>query len=170
MSSQLIDGIDIFDSERIKELIRNNEFVKSKTILLQVLNIIESYALETGEGVTSGYYEKLFTVYNKLKDKKSAKNILLRYLIQPKARGKSARKIYERYLKLNPTLDESAVQKDIYDKYLANLDKTNLIGTRIECEHCHKLGIYLLPKNYIHGSMFIAICPFCFEETLVGLK
>jgi hypothetical protein len=115
--------------DEIKKFYKNKEFQKAEEILIQIIEIMEKNALETGNGVAPWYYEKLASVYRTTKQKDKQISTIIRFLIQPKARGASPRKIYEKYLNFFPEYDENELQEIIYKSYIKNINKSKASKT-----------------------------------------
>ena len=130
---------------------------------------MEEYSFKVGEPVAPAYYKMLNSIYKKEKDREGQEKSLYRYLIQIKARGVSAKKMFDTYKKINPNIDS------IYPDYLLNLKKCEVPIFSYTCPHCKeqiKLPKILSPsparKDYT--SIFGTSCPKCFESFITVYK
>lgn len=155
----------------ITELVKQEILDEAVNLLDKILNIMESVAIEKGEGVAPWYYEKLSMIYKKLKNKDNEIQTLKRFLSQPKARGSKPRKLYEKYLKLNKDIDEEQIQKNIYIEYKRTIGSSALETTKSKCSYCGKKGEYIVPIDEKGNKiqLFGSCCPYCCTSDLVSL-
>lgn len=149
--------------EYLEKQIEDGFLNEAKILLLKILDKMEEYSFKVGEPVAPAYYKMLNSIYKKEKDREGQEKSLYRYLIQIKARGVSAKKMFDTYKKINPNIDS------IYPDYLLNLKKCEVPIFSYTCPHCKeqiKLPKILSPsparKDYT--SIFGTSCPKCFES------
>jgi hypothetical protein len=161
----------------IGDLIRDKKYEEAEKLLIEIIEEMESSAMNTGEGIAPWFYEKLAGIYRKTKQNEKQINTIQRFLIQIKASGSRPKKIYDKYVKLMKATDENKLQRDIYNEYLSNLEKTNLKTTRGKCINCGNIGVYPVPKMELYfpeGNQvtyvpeFRTCCAFCCESILVS--
>lgn len=179
------------DTVDFSDLIRDKKYEEAEKLLIEIIEEMESTAMNTGEGIAPWFYEKLSGLYRKTKQNEKQIKTIQRFLIQIKAGGSRPKKIFEKYVKLMKATDENKLQRDIYNEYLSNLEKTNLKTTKEKCSNCGNIGVYTVPKMQISSSeedqdlpaelsemlnemrnsyvpAFRTCCAFCCESMLVS--
>ena len=145
----------------IEELIKSEKYEEAEQNLLILLDLEEKQALIQG-GVSPEPYEKLINLYWKIRNLDQKNKTIIRYLIQPKFRGKKPKEIYGKYIKSFNSFSEKDLQEMIYNGYLNTISKSKLRKGKIQCSACGKVGEYLIPNE---TSDFLGFCcAFCCES------